>query len=1112
MSSLDSSILTQVLQMMTDISEGVEIAKKETFMRLRQSQQSIQNYPLYVAAVATNNAVRPIVRQKAMGELKRLLEDKTYTFDPSLFQAIRDQSLQILNDQEESVRTYAATLISALIEKEGIQNSLNIIAKLLEIMRIGGINATSQAAATCFWFIIEDNSNSFNAPAMEGLTKTIATNLFPLGRRMSTNADGITIANTPQIIVTALRSLRRFSEVAPRVFDSVAQSNYLQTLFDSAGSDDDAVLCEVMDCFTALVEFPMEKNEAGQMTHILKSYLEPLLAFATDRIEKGKEIEKMAGSLFVMELGRCGMRDVEGLGKLLLKDDAVLKAIPRLLPVLMKHTVMTAIDQQSYYSNMSADSDKTMAPSHASGMSAMQSSYATPSQESYGSDSEIYEDDEEYEDEDDMAPEFSLRKRCAQGILYLSFFHPVTVFNTAAPVLSSLYTSTPTDWHFREAGLFCAGILGKYCLVTKETSDVAASLIPWMVQFTQEKEVFVRIIAHWAIGEYSTWLCGPVEPEDEQMGLHDEEKAIQQSRGLPLARAPDRTLFGQAINALVAGMLDENKEVERSACSALTDLISTAHSRIRPYVDGFLRNIDLAVQKYEKRNQRILCLMMNALISSAASLFRSAEYLKMIVELLIKMWKVFPPTDQLVTPHILSVFSTLITTVEGEAIQNLILYPLQRAVGTINLALQQEKFELMRLAQAQLASSASPFIDFSDEAVHENENPSVTSCFEMLLAFISSSKSETVVNVLFCKTTFLVNFFSAFHSRNPSVLMSLFSVISTLAEKHPSSLTAPLSPSWLTQPSKLPFPAPSPESVAATSTTILAQTFPSVLLNIVPGHIIRRETPQPLLVKMDFNLTSIATHDALCLAKFAVTALSSIVVAAGQKELLEPVLPRLLHSLVPLLFYVSPVPSSPLPTPPSAYDKRDLAPVDFHHRAFFFGVAVAECLCQLARFFPDSVANAILNPSSLASLSFLRSWPSFALQLLYAMKIYTQDSFTPIHINCIIGFISIITSTKINPFAAADLTMLIQCLLSISNSVTMKGNSSMPPSLSASSSTTPSSASISAEQRLIHEQISAILKYLEAECRKAGSWPNLCKSLTPKEVETLNSIYAISTN
>ncbi|CAO3642168.1 unnamed protein product [Cunninghamella echinulata] len=236
--------------------------------------------------------------------------------------------------------------------------------------------------------------------------------------------------------------------------------------------------------------------------------------------------------------------------------------------------------------------------------------------------------DEEFDDvnnvdDDEFYSEWTLRKCCASALEALTAVHPEVVINIILPLLKSCLEHD--HWEIRESGILALGAIAEDGISNMVTH--LPFLINYLLKSLDDKKPLVRSITCWTIGRYSQWVIDQYNtPEGRQ------------------------TVFEPVLYKLLEKLLDKNKRVQESSCSAFATLEEHANLKLIPYIRPILIHIGTAFNLYQAKNMNILYDALGTLAESVGAELNHPHYLELLMPPLINRWNTLADQDVNIIP------------------------------------------------------------------------------------------------------------------------------------------------------------------------------------------------------------------------------------------------------------------------------------------------------------------------------------------------------------------------------------------------------------------------------------------------------------------------------
>ncbi|BHF69285.1 Transportin-1 [Sparganum proliferum] len=204
----------------------------------------------------------------------------------------------------------------------------------------------------------------------------------------------------------------------------------------------------------------------------------------------------------------------------------------------------------------------------------------------------MQEDEEEDEDYDDYVGNWTLRKCSAAAVDVLANVFHSEILQHLLPMTKEALLSA--DWELRESGILVLGAIA------------------------EDEKPLIRSITCWTLSRYAHWIVG--QPHDQFL----------------------RPLIAE----LLKRILDGNKRVQESACSAFATLEEEACMDLVPYLEHILRTLVHALSQYQHKNLIILYDAIGTLADSVGHHLNRKEYEDLLMPALFAKWNALKDDDK----------------------------------------------------------------------------------------------------------------------------------------------------------------------------------------------------------------------------------------------------------------------------------------------------------------------------------------------------------------------------------------------------------------------------------------------------------------------------------
>ncbi|CEG70444.1 hypothetical protein RMATCC62417_06342 [Rhizopus microsporus] len=296
------------------------------------------------------------------------------------------------------------------------------------------------------------------------------------------------------------------------------------------------------------------------------------------------------------------------------------------------------------------------------------------SESEFDSDEHHITDDDEHDDDRDEFDDFdddefysqvSLRQSSAAALDVLSVTYKSDI---ASVLLDQLlhHTLHDSNWLIRESGILALGAAAEGGI--EVISRYLHQLIPYLLNSMQDSQPLIRSISCWATSRFSKWLMHQYDTNEQGRQLY----------------------FESVLYALLHTLLDTNKRVQESACTAFTILEENASNRLRPYIYSILTHTNKAFTLYRRKNRLILYDALGTLADSVGHALNNPTYIGLLMPPLITKWNELADNDTDLFP-LLECLSN-ITAALGSGFKPFVEPVLSRCVQLISSTLQQQAY------------------------------------------------------------------------------------------------------------------------------------------------------------------------------------------------------------------------------------------------------------------------------------------------------------------------------------------------------------------------------------------------------------------------------------
>uniref|UniRef100_A0A5K3G1Q8 TNPO1 protein n=1 Tax=Mesocestoides corti TaxID=53468 RepID=A0A5K3G1Q8_MESCO len=221
------------------------------------------------------------------------------------------------------------------------------------------------------------------------------------------------------------------------------------------------------------------------------------------------------------------------------------------------------------------------------------------------------DDDDDY---DDYVSNWTLRKCSAAALDVLANVFHSEILQYLLPTTKEYLLSQ--DWQYREAAILVLGAIAEGCM--NDMVPYLPELCTFFIKALADPKPLIRSIACWTLSRYSNWIVG--QPHDQYL----------------------RPLIGELLNRI----LDTNKRVQESACSAFATLEEEAGTDLFPYLDHILRTLVTALGQYQHKNLIILYDAIGTLADSVGHHLNKKEHEDLLMPALFAKWNTLKDDDK----------------------------------------------------------------------------------------------------------------------------------------------------------------------------------------------------------------------------------------------------------------------------------------------------------------------------------------------------------------------------------------------------------------------------------------------------------------------------------
>ncbi|KAM3291947.1 transportin-1 [Capsicum chacoense] len=485
--------------------------KSQIWQQLQHYSQfpDFNNYLAFIFARAEGRSVD--IRQAAGLLLKNNLREAFQNMPPANQQYIKSELLPSLGAADRHLRSTAGTIISVLVQIDGIAGWPELLQALVSSLDSSDINHV-EGAMDALSKICEDVPQLLDSD-ISGLSERPITVFLPRF---------LQLFQSPQASLRklSLSSVNQYIMLMPKVLH-LSMDKYLQGLFLLASDPAPEVRKLVCAAFVQLIEV---------RPAILEPHLRNVLEYIL-QVNKDPD-EEVALEACEFWSAYCDAQ---------LPPENLREFLPRLIPVLLSNMVY-------------ADDDESLLEAEEDGSLPDRDQDIKPRFHS----SRFHGSEDGEDDDEDIVNVWNLRKCSAAALDILSNVFGDDILPTLMPVVQSkLSTTNDEAWKEREAAVLVLGAIAEGCIngLFPHLSKIISFLIPLL----DDKFPLIRSISCWTLSRFSKYI---VQGTDHQEGREQFNKILM---GL-LRRVLDDNKRVQEAACSAFATLEEEAAEELAPC------------------------------------------------------------------------------------------------------------------------------------------------------------------------------------------------------------------------------------------------------------------------------------------------------------------------------------------------------------------------------------------------------------------------------------------------------------------------------------------------------------------------------------------------------------------
>jgi len=235
------------------------------------------------------------------------------------------------------------------------------------------------------------------------------------------------------------------------------------------------------------------------------------------------------------------------------------------------------------------------------------------------------------EDDADETQGWTLRKCAALAIDNLSKRFGAEMFIHMQPIMDK-YLQPDRSWVERESIILCLGAMARGN--EEVLGPYMAKIIPFLMQETESPYPAVRSTTFWTLSRFIRWIVNR-EDADEITSL---------------------------LTQVLAGMLTNNRLVQKSASTALSLLLDASPQTGTEYLDDILTVFEQAVQVYHGRSLINLLDAISTFCGHQGEHLKTEQNMNKLIKPLVMKWEMYE-NDNIMICHILECFDAVLAAV-----------------------------------------------------------------------------------------------------------------------------------------------------------------------------------------------------------------------------------------------------------------------------------------------------------------------------------------------------------------------------------------------------------------------------------------------------------------
>uniref|UniRef100_A0AC35U8E7 Importin N-terminal domain-containing protein n=1 Tax=Rhabditophanes sp. KR3021 TaxID=114890 RepID=A0AC35U8E7_9BILA len=580
------SDLTQVLNLLSQSGCGSTEVQKDVQDQLDKLSKH-SDFALYLAYVMSEmQQVDENSRSVSGIILKNILKIRWKQIPANIQEYVKEKSLKsVIDPHSPIIRATAGSIITTIFSNdEG--RWIPVIYYLIEVLQRENVCAI-EGALGAMSKICEDSSTHLEEKEILSVVPLI----LHFFKHEKPNFRGSALSIINNILLTSNETMLVY-------FD-----HFISALFGLSNDNDPEVVKQLCKCLTLICESFLDKIEA-QMHNII-----PFMILKTQDSDEDIALEACEFWLALTDHSEKG-------------KTMITPILSQLLPILLKCMKYTKNDIMALKGDIEddcfvPDRDEDIKPRfHKAKTHTLDHSENGMSNSSQkGSsllDTSDNVDDDEYDE--DCNSDWSLRKCAAATLDVISSLFGAPCLEFILKELNLLLFHE--KWEYRESGILSLGAISEGCI--QGIIPHLEELFPYLMKSLTDKKALIRSITCWTLSRYCQFIV----------------------------QDPNSAAFAQLLNGLLERMLDSNKKVQKTACSAFAQLEEDAGKSLTPYLSQIVDTICVAFTKYQAKNLHILYDAISTLADNVGNNLNTQCFTSKIMPILMEKWSRIDDDDR----------------------------------------------------------------------------------------------------------------------------------------------------------------------------------------------------------------------------------------------------------------------------------------------------------------------------------------------------------------------------------------------------------------------------------------------------------------------------------